>query len=284
MSRVLIAGCGYVGAATSRLFQAAGWTVEGWTRRGEPEIESGKTWQARAVDLGDGNQVHATEGTFDVVIHSASTRGGDVGAYRRVYLEGARHLRARFGEASFIFVSSSSVYAQRTGEWITEESVAQPEHETGKVLREAEKVVLEHGGTIARLSGLYGPGRSALLQRLLRGEAVVDPSYDRFVNQLHRDDAAAALFLLATKGDAVREQIYNVSDDLPLRLSECYRWLAETLHRSLPRTEEAPPMRKRGNSNKRVSNTKLRQVGWIPTFPSFMDGMGKSVLPESGAL
>ncbi len=282
MPRVLIAGCGYVGTATAELFHAAGWTVEGWTRRGEPETDSVKTWPKRAVDLGDENQVRAADGTFDVVIQSASTRGGDAEAYRRVYLEGAHYLRDRFSEAVFVFVSSSSVYAQRTGEWITEESAAQPEHETGKVLRESEKLVLEHGGTIARLSGLYGPGRSALLQRLLRGEAVIDPSHDRFVNQLHRDDAAAALFLLGNKGDAARGQIFNVTDGLPLRLSECYRWLAETLNRPLPRTEEEGPARKRGNSNKRVSNSKLRQAGWMPAFPSFMDGMKNSVLPESG--
>ena len=281
MPRVLIAGCGYVGAATAKLFQAAGWSVEGWTRRGELQPASAQAWPVHAIDLGNENQVRAVQGTFDVVIHSASTRGGDVEAYRLVYLAGARHLTERFAEANFIFVGSSSVYAQRSGEWVTEESAAQPEHETGRVLREAENLVLEHGGTIARLSGLYGPARSVLLRRLLQGEAVVDPSRDRFVNQLHRDDAAAALFLLGGKGEAARGQIYNVSDDLPLRLSECYRWLAETLNRPLPRTEENLVPRKRGNSNKRVRNTKLRQAGWIPAFPSFMEGMKKSVLPES---
>lgn len=283
MKRVLIAGCGYVGAVTARLFQGDGWSVEGWTRSGQSELERSETCQVRAVDLGDRNQVRAAPGTFDVVIHSASTRGGGAESYRRVYLEGARHLCERFAQTFIIFVSSTSVYAQRAGEWVTEESLAQPEHETGKILREAENVALEHGGTVARLAGLYGPGRSALLQRTVRGEAIIDPRQDRFVNQLYRDDAAAALFFLGHNPDAVRGQIYNVADDHPLLLSECYRWLAEKLGRPSPPVAETPPSsRKRGDSNKRVRNTKLRQAGWVPAYSSFMEGMEKSVLPTWG--
>jgi nucleoside-diphosphate-sugar epimerase len=172
------------------------------------------------------------------------------------------------------------VYAQETGDWVTEESLAQPKHETGKILREAETLVLDRSGTVARLAGLYGPGRSALLQRMLRGEAVVDPGHDRFVNQLHRDDAASALFLLGGKGKETGGQIYNVTDDLPMRLSECYQWLAEKLQRPLAAAGTVPVARKRGNSNKRVSNAKLREAGWDPVFSSFMAGMEKSVLPE----
>jgi nucleoside-diphosphate-sugar epimerase len=283
LKRVLIAGCGFAGDATARLFEAAGWAVEGWTRRGLAEAPSGNRYPVHAVDIGDAGQVRAARGTFDVVIHSASTRGGDADAYRRVYLNGMQHLCERFAEAAFVFVSSTSVYAQDAGEWVTEESAAQPKHETGQVLREAESLVLEQGGTVARLAGLYGPGRSGLLQRILGGEAGVDPHHDRFVNQVHRDDVGRALFLLSKREDGRRGQIYNVTDDRPMRLSECYRWLGEKLQRPLNQAEVAQPSRKRGNSNKRVSNTKLRETGWQPAFPSFIEGMEKSVLPERNA-
>ncbi|HEY2124182.1 MAG TPA: NAD-dependent epimerase/dehydratase family protein, partial [Chthoniobacterales bacterium] len=259
MGRVLIAGCGYVGAAAAKLFQGAGWSVEGWTRGGQAELEPGPRCLMRAINLEDANQVRTADGTFDLVIHSASTRGGDATAYRRIYLEGARHLCERFAEAAMIFVSSTSVYAQRSGEWVTEESAAQPESETGRILREAEDHVLQRGGTVARFAGLYGPGRSALLQRVLRGEAVIDPHEDRFVNQLHRDDAAAALFFLGIKRSAPGGQIYNVADNTPLLLSECYRWLAGKLDRPLTAVGAAPRAGKRGESNKRVNNAKLRQ-------------------------
>lgn len=275
MAEVLIAGCGYVGSAAAALFAAAGWKVTGWTRTG---VAPGVSGQVYAVDLGDAASVQKATGSCDVVIHCASTKGGKAEAYRRVYLEGARNLRDRFSDANFIFVSSTSVYAQSGGEWVTEESAAEPKHETGEILREAEELVIRNGGTVARFAGIYGPGRSVYLQRLLRGDAVVDPENDRFVNQLHRDDAARALLLLA---DLPRSgsQIYNVADDLPLRQSECYRWLAAKLDRPEPAVGVAEMTRKRGNSNKRVANRKLRGVGWNPAFPTFRQGMEESVLP-----
>jgi hypothetical protein len=77
-------------------------------------------------------------------------------------------------------------------------------------------------------------------------------------------------------------EIYNVVDDKPVRQSECYRWLAERLKRPLTATAAAPTTRKRGESNKRVSNAKLRALGWIPQYPTFVEGMERSVLPSFG--
>jgi hypothetical protein len=42
--------------------------------------------------------------------------------------------------------------------------------------------------------------------------------------------------------------------------------------------------RKRGDSNKRVSNAKLRALGWTPRYPSFAEGMEKSVLSSFAEL
>src|SRR3954463_135727 len=254
MPEVLIAGCGYVGSAAAELFTAAGWRVAGWTRSG---MAPGLSCEIHAVDLGDAASVRKATGDFDVVIHCASTKGGKAEAYRRVYFEGARNLRDRFREAKLIFVSSTSVYAQTGGEWVTEESATEPKHETGKILRETEEFVIQEGGTVARFAGIYGPGRSVYLQRLLRGEAVIDPENDRFINQLHRDDAAKALVLLAAVPPKAGSQICNVADDLPVRQSECYRWLAAKLQRPEPPIGLAEMTRKRGSSNKRVANKKL---------------------------
>jgi nucleoside-diphosphate-sugar epimerase len=113
----------------------------------------------------------------------------------------------------------------------------------------------------------------------MKGEARIDPENDRFINQVHRDDAAAALFLLLN-GQGKRGEIFNVVDNEPVRQSDCYRWLAERLNRPLPATGPALSPRKRGRSHKRVSNTKLRALGWTPRYPSFVTGMEKSVLPS----
>ena len=279
MPDVLIAGYGYVGVATSKLFSQAGWTVTGWNRSGSAP---GVSCAMHAVDLADAASVQKANGDFDVVIHCASTKGGNAEAYRHVYLEGARNLYDRFSDSNFLFVSSTSVYAQVNGEWVTEESAAEPEHETGKILREAEEFVIQKGGAVIRFAGVYGPDRSVYLQRLLREEAMIDPETDRFVNQVHRDDAAAALFLIATLMSSARAQVYNVADDLPLRRSECYRWLAQKLDRALPAVGSAQVPPKRGKSNKRVANGRLRAAGWKPAFPTFYEGMEKSVLPSLG--
>jgi nucleoside-diphosphate-sugar epimerase len=241
---------------------------------------SGKSYPVIAVDISNANEVSARAGDFDALIHCASTRGGDADLYCGVYLNGARNLLETFPQAKILFTSSTSVYAQTESEWVTEESTAEPKHEPGKILREAEQLVLDHRGLVVRLAGIYGPGRSHLLKRFLSGAAVIDPK-DRFVNQIHRDDAAAALFLLLNQ-QSLAGEIYNVVDNQPILQRECYRWLAAKLNRPVPPIGKSISNRKRGQSNKRVSNAKLRALGWAPRYSTFAEGMEKSVLPNLG--
>jgi nucleoside-diphosphate-sugar epimerase len=277
MPRILIAGCGYVGQATADLFHAAGWDVEGWIASEKSAAAlSAKPYPICQVDISNRDQVAERPETFDAVVHCASSRGGGVEAYRQIYLNGARNLLDRFEK--MLFTSSTSVYAQRDGSWVTEESETKPVRETGRVLLETEKVVLSRGGTVVRLAGIYGPGRSALLSKFLAGTAMIDPEKDRFVNQVHRDDIASGLLLLAN-GEWQEAQIYNVVDDEPILQSDCYRWLAKRLNRPLPPIRELTEQRKRGDTNKRVSNAKLRSLGWTLQYPTFVDAMEKSILP-----
>jgi nucleoside-diphosphate-sugar epimerase len=278
--RILIAGCGYVGQAAADLFHQAGWEVEGWTKT-ETSLE--KPYPIIAVDVSQRAQVNSRSGNFDAVIHCASTRGGDADLYRQVYLEGARNLLDRFVGSTVLFTSSTSVYGQRAGEIVTEESETNPVSETAKVLLETEKLVLGGGGVVARLAGIYGPGRSALLKKFLNGGARLEPENDRFINQVHRDDVAAALFLLLNERSPAA-QVFNVVDDNPIRQSECYRWLSERLGRPPDARGGSASSRKRGLTNKRVSNAKLRGRGWVPRYPSFAEGMEKSVLPNEPSL
>jgi nucleoside-diphosphate-sugar epimerase len=213
------------------------------------------------------------------VIHCASSRGGDAEIYRQLYLDGARNFLEIFPKSKVLFTSSTSVYAQRDGSWVTEESATKPMRETSRILLEAERAVLNRGGLVARLAGIYGPGRSALLSKFLAGTAIIDSENDRFVNQVHRDDIASALFLLLSR-ETEGAQIYNVVDDQPILQSECYRWLARRLNRPLPPIGTSKQQRKRGDSNKRVSNAKLRRLGWTPRYPTFADAMEESIVPS----
>jgi nucleoside-diphosphate-sugar epimerase len=281
--RVLIAGCGYVGAATADLFHAAHWEVEGWTRSPESALRlAGKPYPVRAVDIAERNAVQAAASAFDAVIHCASSGGRGADGYRRVYLAGARNLLAALQPRTFVYTSSTSVYAQAGGEWVDEESAAEPAHETGRILRETEELVQQGGGLVARLAGIYGPGRSALLRKFLSGEARIEGDGGRILNQIDRDDAAAALFLLASWVPEKRmgsAPIFNVADDQPSTQRACYEWLAAKLDRPLPEVAESGYARKRGASSKRVSNRKLRSLGWELQFPTFQSGMEAAVLP-----
>ena len=286
--RILIAGCGYVGRATAKLFVAAGCSVEGWTRSAASAAELAKAgFPVRAVDASDAEAITRAGGEYEIIILSVSSGGGGADAYRRTYLESVRNLVRAFPRARLLFTSSTSVYAQSGGEWVTEASEAAPERETGRILREAEDLVLASGGVVARLAGIYGPGRSALLRKFLEGTAVLDPTSDRYVNQAHRDDIAAAMLLLARHstgelgGERMRSsRIFNVSDHHPLSQRDCYGWLAEKIGRPMPPEVRVAAERKRGNSNKRVSSAKLQALGWTPRYPDFATGMTESILPN----
>lgn len=282
MSRILIAGCGYVGEATADLFHESGWDVQGWTHSEESAAKLGsKPYPVITVDICDAQEIGSRPENFHAVIHCASTRGGDADLYRRLYLDGTRNLLDRFVGSTILFTSSTSVYAQRDGSWVTEESETKPAQETGRILLETEQLVLAGGGIVARLAGIYGPGRSALLKKFLAGEATFDPKNDRFINQVHRDDIAAALFLLLN-GQPPARGTYNVVDDQPILQSECYRWLARKLDRPTPPIGGSTSARKRGTSHKRVSNAKLRALGWEPRYPSFAEAMETSILSSFG--
>jgi nucleoside-diphosphate-sugar epimerase len=280
--RILIAGCGYVGTAAADLFHTAGWLVEGWTNSPASAAQLlNKPYPVTAVDLTDRHQINSRPQNFDLVIHCASTRGGDADSYRRVYLGGVQNLLDRFVGSTLLFTSSTSVYGQSNGERVTEQSPTEPVHEKGQLLVQTEELVLGRGGIVARLAGIHGPARSAVLTSFLRGAAVIDAESDRFMNYVHRDDIASALVLLAETPPR-QNSIYNVVDDSPILRSECYEWLAQKLGRSPPLKREASAGGKRGRSNKRVSNTRLRECGWTPRYPTFAAAMEQSILPSFG--
>jgi nucleoside-diphosphate-sugar epimerase len=282
MRRILIAGCGYVGQATADLFHERGWNVEGWTSSAQSAGQlAAKPYPIRAVDISNSAAASAVRDEFDVVLQCASTGGGGAEEYRRIYLAGARNLLHTFPNARLLFTGSTSVYAQKGGEVVDETSQANPPHERGQILRETEDLVLSHRGIVARLAGIYGPGRSVLLQKFLAGEAVPDRQPDRFINQAHRDDIVSALFLLAEQRANLGGQIFNVVDDQPILARDAYEWLSARLQQPFTKGNVAAE-RKRGESNKRVSNKKMRALGWALRYPNLGVAMTESVLPSFG--
>ena len=258
-------GAGYLGGEVMDVFRAGGWEVFGASLSGGDGL--------LACDVSDLGSVENLP-EVDAVVHCAASGRGGEDAYRRVYLQGCENLVARFPAARLVFTSSSSVYGQVDGELVTEESDAEPDRETGKILREAENVILKAGGAAARLAGIYGPARSVLLRKFLSDEAVIEEDGRRFINQIHRDDAARAIFHLVTMNQFPSGEIFNIADSVTLSQLEVYEGLARIFGKDLPPSGPRDLNRKRGWTHKQVSNAKLRATGWEPIYPCFLDAAG----------
>lgn len=291
----MIVGCGYVGLELGRQWVAQGVDVSG-VRRSEAGaaelLESG----IRVV-VGD---VTAPESMtkwgrdWDVVVNAVSSSRGGVDVYRQVYGVGTRNLVGWMREAGvrrYVHLSSTSVYGQTDGGWVTEDSPADPLPETGQVLAATERWIL--GGTagdlaptILRVAGIYGPGRGYALQQLLKGEARIQGDGTRWVNMVHRDDVASAIRAVAGASvKAVGGKVFNVVDDEPVRQGEFVTWLAREHGLPVPpvATEEENAARKRGLTNKRVDNRRLREsTGWVPQYRSFREGYARVSGSRSG--
>lgn len=270
---MILAGCGFLGEAAAFLFRTQGAAVLGLTAGAESAARlREKGLAAMACDISRPFEAPEAWREPDVVIHAASSGRGGADAYRAVYRDGLRNLIDAFQPRRVVFTGSTSVYAQTDESWVEESAAAEPDRETGRVLLEAEALALAHPyGAVARLAGIYGPGRSVLLRKFLEGSAVLEDGGRRWINQIHRDDAAAALVFLANESTA--PGIYNVCDDTPVRQREVYGWLAEFFEKPLPPAGPADLARKRGWTSKRVSNAKLRGCGWAPRFPDYRSAL-----------
>ena len=272
---ILIAGCGYVGERLADLLHEAGHEVHGLTHSPESaaRLAQSKAWTVHACDISDAASVASLAlaigaEAVEVVVHCASSNRGGAEVYRAVYELGMNNLAAAFPAARPVFTSSSSVYAQTDGSVVTEESPAQPDRETGLILRATEDAVLKRGGAVARLAGIYGPGRSFVLKNLLEGNATIEGNEGegRSINQIHREDAASAIAHLI---EHRLEGIFNVCDDLPTTQHECFLWLCPLFNLPLPPVTPPNKDRKRGWTHKKVSNARLRASGWEPKYPSY---------------
>lgn len=270
--RVVLAGCGFLGEVAAGLFFENGWEVLGLcATEGTAARLASRPFPIRVADIS--KPLSAPEGWSnpDLLIHCASSGGGDADGYRAVYRDGLENLIAAFAPGRVIFTGSTSVYDQQNGEVVDENSPTEPLRETARVLLEAEAVALRVGGIVARLGGIYGPGRSMFLRKFAEGSAVVEAGGERFLNLIHRDDAARALLRLADP--QVPAGIYNVCDNHPPTQRELYGWISDFLGKPMPPDGPIDPHRKRGLNNKRVFNQKLRATGWAPEFPSFREAL-----------
>lgn len=291
MARCLIAGCGYVGAALAALLRDAGHDVHGLKRQpvGLPDGVA-----PLVADLADANSLAAAFATLpgspDVVVYAAAADHGDDDAYRRAYVDGLRNVIAalRTTPPCLLFTSSTAVYAQDDGSWVDEASPTEPHDFRGARMLEAEAIVAACGAPAAslRLGGIYGPGRTRLIDNVRSGRAVIRPGAPRYGNRIHRDDAAGALAHLVAQALAGRAlaPIYLGVDDEPSDEAVALRWLAATLGVAEPpvRDDDGASARSgRSASNKRCSNALLRASGYAFRYPTFREGYAALIAATS---
>jgi nucleoside-diphosphate-sugar epimerase len=278
--RALIAGCGYVGMALARRILQRGGEVVGMRRSpaAAAELEAAGV-QPWIGDFTNPEQLGRLPGPFDWVIHCGAPARGEEGGGRSVYVDGVRALIARFEGSplrAFVFTSSTSVYAQDDGSWVTEDSPATPSTLTGRILREAEDILSAAASRgfparILRVAGIYGPGRNRV-SSALAGDLRIEGEGARRMNMVHRDDVASAIEAALEFG--TNGAIYNVSDGNPVPEREFAAWLLTALGRGRPGQASAAQIqaRRRMATNKRVSPERLRrELKWQPQFPDFRE-------------
>lgn len=277
-SPVWIAGCGFIGRHLAASLHADGVRVLGLTHStSSAEVLAAEVpFEVRACDLSSAEAVAALAAVVpppEAVVHCASSGRGGADAYEAVYRHGCLNLLESAPGATLLFTSSTSVYPQTDGEAVDETSPAEPDRDTGRILRLTEDLVIRRHGIVARLAGLYGPGRSVLLQRFLAGTALIEEGESRFLNQVHRDDAVSALRTLLRHRAQASGQIYNVADGEALTQRQCYEQLAAHFGTPVPPEGPRDLNRKRGWTHKRIVTDKLKALGWQPCYPGFLEAV-----------
>lgn len=271
MAHILIAGAGYVGLALAQLLRDAGHAVTG-LKRTPPVADHGLAWLA--ADVTRPGTLTDVPRDLDAVVCALAPGGRSEAAYREVYVDGTANLLAALPrrDLPFLLVSSTGVYGQDAGEWVDERTPPDPATATGRVLLEAEQRALADrpAATVVRFSGIYGPGRTWLADRVRAGHPVqTDPP--SYTNRIHRDDCARVLAWLLSRrlaGETL-PPVLLASDDDPAPLAEVTAWIAELLDIPAP---PAAPHDPGAGSNKRCRNDLLKDLGYTFLFPSYREG------------
>lgn len=280
---ILLAGCGDLGTEAGLRFHALGHRVVGW-RRSPAKLPA--AIEGVAADLSAPGLPRVPADTTAVVIAVAADSPTEE-AYRAAYADGLTHVldaleRDGVRPQRVLFVSSTAVYGDAGGGWVDENTPPRPGGFSGRVLLEAEQLLqAAFSGTATtatslRLGGIYGPGRTRLIDQVRGGTAVV-PEDARYTNRIHRDDAAAAIVHLATVPPEPAPVYVGVDND-PADLGTVLRFLAAELGLAEPPVGDAGPAR---GGNKRCRNDLLRSTGFEFAFPSFREGY-RDILAGNG--
>ncbi len=283
----LIIGCGYLGERVGALIHERGEPVWGLVRSA-PRAETIAKLGIEPL-VGDvlKPETLLTLPSADRVFYAVGYDRAAGDPLAQVAVEGLRNLVRALPESTsrLVLASTTGVYGQSNGEWIDEQSPAEPSGESGRVYLAAERVARDWGEqrpgsrvVVLRYAGLYGPGRVVRRGLIERGEPIPgDP--DKFLNLIAIEDAATTA--LAALDARHPEPLYLVADDRPVGRREYYSLAAAILHAPEPRfviPAADSPEAARDASNKRIRNSLIkRSLGVNPRFPDITTGLARAL-------
>ncbi len=198
--------------------------------------------------------------------------------YQQIYVQGLKNTLAALANTSQLqhvfFVSSTRMYGQEGDTFLDEDVKPEPCDFGGRRLLEAEaflhqsaKASSRWGSTALRLTGIYGPGRTRMMD--LARNVARWPESNTWTNRIHRDDAAAFVTFLiqSVLAKTVIKDCYIVSDSYPAPMLEVLSWIANKIGTSVG-TEKSV------GGGKRMSNQRMLATGFNLKYPSYVAGYG----------
>lgn len=226
---VLLAGCGDVGTALGLRLAEPGVRAVGVRRRADALPGPIEPVSLDLTDPGD-----AVLPAADAVVVTLTADGRDAAAYERTYLGALRGLRRALPSDTaprVVLVSSTGVLGGADGEVVTEATPPAPQRTTAHVLLAAEELAAElfPDLVIVRPAGIYGPGRTSLIERVRTGAPV---THRRVTNRIHRDDLVTVLTAVLDAPEPPR--LLHAVDHDAARLGDVVTHLAGRLGVAVP--------------------------------------------------
>jgi nucleoside-diphosphate-sugar epimerase len=286
--KLFVFGHGYLGAAFARRLRAEGWRVAA-TAREAAGRDRLRAEGVEPVDPAEPAAMVASVGDADAVLVTAPP--GPRGC------PGLAALAPALAEAGAFpdwigYVSATSVYGDRGGGWVFEDSDLNAPTPEGarRVAAERDWFQLGRGMgltvCIFRLPAIYGPGRSPF-DRLRDGTARIVRKPGQVFNRVHVEDAASAL--AASLKRPRPGGSYNVCDDRPAGADAYVAHAARLLGAPPPPEVDwtdpavSEGMRRFYRDNKRVSNALAKaELGWRLRWPDWRDGLAAVLEAETG--
>lgn len=269
--KILFLGCGDIAQRTAR-FLADQHQCTG-LRRNPKDLPADLT--AVAADITDPKQIQSVlSQDYDILVVTLTPGEFTEQAYSRAYISSAESIEiAIAGIKKFpkliIWVSSTSVYGDQQGAWVNESTTPQPGSFSGQILLQAEQIIqrLPCATTIVRFSGIYGPGRTRMLNQVKAGKGrPAEPK--QWSNRIHSEDCAgvlAHLIDLLDRGQTL-QPIYLASDSEPVTQHQLRNWLATQMRVKL--VEETVEL----GAVRRCSNRQLLESGYRFKYPTYREG------------